>query len=163
MEDRTQAMLAAIARRQSLAVQDAMLSGGFAGFVTTATRGDLAMKPLTLDDILEMKASVRPTETWRISNLFPPNKVTVCKTPGETFYLVHPMTSYRVAAAWRESLSPEQRHNPLYDLPMMELDPHESDDAGTAEWRALERKRVFDAIAGTVTAEVELGRLFGKC
>lgn len=151
------------ARAALLRTQDRMFAEVFAGYsATTGTTAATAPAPLTTGRLLDLAATMPPRETWCICGLFPPGKVTVCKTPGETFYLAGRALMRRVAVAWQETLTAEQRANPLYGFSATEIDPVASDDAGTAIWRTKERKRVLDAMAGTVAAEVELSRVFAK-
>lgn len=139
------------------------ISGGAstAAFSVTANQPD-ANEPLTISMIEDLMASLPKRETWAASAVYPRGQVTICDAPDEKLYLLHPDDWPTIERAYNAELGAEQRFNPFYGLSCLHLDEDERDDADMADWRRRQRMRISRVLAGTLSAAVQLGQVFGK-
>lgn len=112
---------------------------------------------LTLEKLEALADSLGPRETWVAWSLATQRgNAIIVNAPDEKVTIFHPDDWPMVERTYREVLSPEQRHNPLFQPTVTFLDADPLDYADRAAWRAKERGRIGDLIAGTITAHVEL-------
>jgi hypothetical protein len=143
------------------------MSGEFNGRVVTGiTAQEDGSAPLTLEKKLladiERIRELQPKDSWRVCRQFAPDRITLVREAGETFYFVHPGLFPRVAAAYFEQQTPEQRRNPLLGLNAVNLDPEPGESPTTAAWRVAERRRCLSAFARAMLKLITPGGPDGK-
>lgn len=143
------------------ALLDRQISHALFGTVATTTNTAWSDKTLTLADIHATLAGLPKPETWVLSRLLAPRGRPVkVDAPDERFTILHPDDWSSVCKAFKQADLAGSGLLNRFALTATEIDQFDGDGAETAEWRAKLRKRVHDAVIGSMAATIELSRVF---